>query len=122
MGDYCRRIRTVAGALMAFAAGTGQSSGSAGGGSGTATLLAAFGFAPKRPHAKHAVRFDGSSSHEAGGRIVSWKWSFGDGSRKTSGKRVSHRFKHKGKYWVTLTVTDAKGHKATVRKRITVST
>jgi PKD repeat protein len=60
-----------------------------------------------------------STSHETGGRIVRYRWSFGDHHRG-SGRRVQHVFHRPGRYTVSLTVTDAHGKTATVRRRIIV--
>jgi subtilisin family serine protease len=62
------------------------------------------------PHGKCA--FDGTGSTDDHG-IVSYAWSFGDGSATTSGStsgKVSHTYKSAGTYTVTLTVKDAAGH------------
>jgi hypothetical protein len=82
---------------------------------------AAFSFAPGHPRARHSVSFNATASHEAGGRIVSYRWSFGDGQLKTSrSSRTSHAFKRRGRYVVTLTVVDALGRTARVKKSVTV--
>jgi hypothetical protein len=81
--------------------------------------IAAFSLAPKRLRAHHNVQFNGAASSESGGRIVSYSWSFGDGKRG-SGAKARHAYRRAGHYTVTLTVTDAAGHTATLRKRITV--
>jgi PKD domain len=81
--------------------------------------VAAFSLVPAHPHARHKVRFNGSRSHESGGRIARYRWSFGDGKR-ASGARPSHVFRRAGRYTVTLTVTDAAGRTATIKRRIRV--
>lgn len=55
-----------------------------------------------------AVSFDGSSSTTSNPPIVSYSWSFGDGSKAT-GKSTSHSFKTAGTYYTKLTVKDSKG-------------
>ncbi len=55
--------------------------------------------------AGRAVYFDGSGSSDPDGYIISYSWSFGDGSTK-SGASVSHAFSAAGTYTVTLTVKD----------------
>jgi len=82
--------------------------------------VASFGFAPKHPHAKHGVRFNAGASHETGGRIVAYRWSFGDRSRTASGRVVRHTFKHGGRYTVTLKVIDAGGRVATTKRHVVV--
>lgn len=52
--------------------------------------------------------FDGSFSRDLDGVIVSYAWSFGDGSTG-SGRTVTHAYPAPGTYAVTLTVTDDDG-------------
>lgn len=52
-----------------------------------------------------ACTFDGTISWDPDGSIVSYSWSFGDGTTG-SGATTSHTFKQRGVYNVTLTVTD----------------
>jgi PKD repeat protein len=54
------------------------------------------------------AKLDGSSSTDSDGRVVSWAWTFGDGSTAT-GMTASHTYSALGSYPVTLTVTDDKG-------------
>ncbi|MFQ5812688.1 MAG: PKD domain-containing protein [Anaerolineae bacterium] len=54
------------------------------------------------------IRFTGEKSYDPDGKIVSWQWDFGDGS-KGSGEVVTHVYKEPGDYKVTLTVTDDDG-------------
>ena len=53
------------------------------------------------------ITFDGSQSYDRDGRIISWRWSFGDGT-KGSGEIVKHSYALLGNYTVILTVTDNK--------------
>ncbi len=55
--------------------------------------------------AGRAVYFDGSGSSDPDGDIISYSWSFGDGST-SSGASVSHAYSAAGTYKVTLTVKD----------------
>lgn len=56
-----------------------------------------------------ALTFDGSASQAvAPATIVSWSWSFGDGTTAT-GAVVTHAFPDDGSYQVVLTVTDSNG-------------
>jgi hypothetical protein len=82
-------------------------------------LVAAFSLTPGHPRAGRQLHFNAAASRETGGRIVRYRWSFGDGHRGT-GRRVKHVFRHAGRYIVSLTVTDARGRSATVRRRIAV--
>lgn len=52
-----------------------------------------------------SVKFDASSSVDIDGRIISYDWDFGDGS-KGKGKRVNHTYALAGQYTVKLIVTD----------------
>ena len=54
------------------------------------------------------VDFDGSSSYDPDGTIVSYAWNFGDGAT-ASGATVSHVYPYEGTFTVTLTVTDNQG-------------
>jgi len=54
------------------------------------------------------VHFNASNSTDSDGRIVSYNWTFGDGS-KGSGKTVIHTFQEKGSFTIRLTVTDDDG-------------
>ena len=52
-----------------------------------------------------ACSFNGSSSSDADGNVVSYQWNFGDGG-SSSGVSRSHTFGSSGTYQVTLTVRD----------------
>jgi len=52
--------------------------------------------------------FDGTLSYAPGGEIVSYLWTFGDGSTE-SGPIVDHTYQQDGVYEVRLTVFNAKG-------------
>ena len=56
--------------------------------------------------------FDGSTSSDPDGTIVSWDWDFGDGNQAT-GATPSHAYADPGEYTVTLEVTDNEGLTAT---------
>ncbi len=55
-----------------------------------------------------ATSFDASGSTDSDGSIVSYSWSFGDGSTGT-GARTSHTYAAAGTYLVVLTVEDDRG-------------
>jgi hypothetical protein len=65
------------------------------------------------------IAFDAGKSSESNGRIVSYRWKFGDG-KKGKGRRVTHRYRHKGKYTVRLTVVDSTGHSATTKLKLKI--
>ena len=67
-----------------------------------------------------AVSFDGSSSTTKYPPIVSYTWSFGDGSQAT-GKTTSHSFKTAGTYYTKLTVKDNNGLTSSVTTPIIVT-
>ena len=51
------------------------------------------------------ITFDGSRSYDRDGAIISWLWSYGDGTTAT-GAITTHAYNHTGDYPVSLTVTD----------------
>jgi PKD repeat protein len=55
------------------------------------------------------VSFSGALSSDPDGSVVSYAWSFGDGTPAASGIAVSHTFAAGGSFTVTLVVTDNKG-------------
>lgn len=62
----------------------------------------------KRGCTGHPVHFDASSSVDRDGKIVSYSWDFGDGS-KANGPVLDHTYKKPGIYNAVLTVTDDSG-------------
>jgi len=54
------------------------------------------------------ITFNASSSYDPDGTIVSYFWSFGDGTNAT-GEIVEHAYENDGNYTVTLTATDDDG-------------
>jgi PKD repeat protein len=81
---------------------------------------ASFVYAPSGPLSQFPVTFDGSSSFDLDGSIVSYAWRFGDGSTG-SGPVVQHQFSIGGTYVVSLTVTDDRGLTGTVTQNVTVT-
>lgn len=65
------------------------------------------------------VAFDGRASADADGRVVRWRWDFGDGSF-AEGPRVAHRYATLGKFAATLTVTDDDGFESSATVAVTV--
>jgi hypothetical protein len=77
--------------------------------------------APARALVGHAVRFDGSSSHDPDGDPLRFSWNFGDGIRSTA-RNPMHTYSRAGTFTVRLVVTDVLGARSTpadVRIRIT---
>src|SRR3989337_1351468 len=59
------------------------------------------------------ISFNASASSDSDGSIVSYFWTFGDGTN-ASGVTVDHAYTNVGTYTVTLTVTDNDGATASV--------
>ena len=66
------------------------------------------------------VLFNGSSSYDPNGEIVSYDWDFGDGNTG-SGELVYHKYCEVGEYYVTLTVTDNDGIKIKKTKSVEIT-
>lgn len=81
---------------------------------------AAFKFAPQRPATGETIWFDASDSSSPNGRIVDYRWSFGDGEWSSEGPEVQHMYWSGMTYPVTLTITDEVGQKDTVTHKIEV--
>lgn len=77
-------------------------------GSVNAPPIPAFTFSPSSPLEGTVVQFDASTSRDPDGTIVSYDWSFGDGTT-ASGVRVTKTYLMAGTFHVTLTVTDDRG-------------
>ncbi len=84
------------------------------------TPVPSFTYAPSAPITRMDVTFDASLSTDSDGRIVSYLWNFGDGSR-AEGAVVKHDFKNMGSFVVTLTVTDDRGQSASLSKTVSVA-
>ena len=90
--------------------------------------VATFSYYPPIPLANQTVFFNGGNSYDRDGYIVSWNWSFGDGSFgdgrdgnfSGSGPYVSHVYELFGSYGVRLTVTDNGGLSASTNQTIYV--
>lgn len=75
--------------------------------------------APASGPAPLAVRFDGSASSDPDGTIVSYTWTFGDGTTG-AGRTIDHMYEAEGIYSAELTVTDDAGATAATRTSIVV--
>jgi PKD repeat protein len=82
---------------------------------------AAFVYSPDQPAVGDPIFFDASSSKaDAGHSIVSYAWTFGDGTPAGSGRTISKSYATTGKYTVVLTVTDDLGHTGITPNQVTV--
>ncbi len=75
---------------------------------------------PSTGTAPLSVAFDGSGSTSPNGNLVSWEWSFGDGSTGT-GQMTVHEYSDPGNYAASLTVTDNTGATSTATGTIVVT-
>jgi LEA14-like dessication related protein len=66
------------------------------------------------------VTFDGSTSFDRDGEIVSFSWDLGDGSR-AEGSQVTHRYTTGGVYSIVLTVVDDDGGENSASHQLIVS-
>jgi PKD repeat protein len=80
---------------------------------------AAFAAQPAAPAETDSVSFT-DRSEDPDGRVVAWRWDFGDGASSASA-RPSHRFADGGAYAVTLTATDDDGLQAATAGGVDVS-
>ncbi|MFH1101369.1 MAG: PKD domain-containing protein [Methanobacteriota archaeon] len=58
------------------------------------------------------ITFNGSRSYDPDGTIISWYWTFGDGTHG-NGKNTTHTYLNEGTYHATLTVADNNGDTGT---------
>lgn len=80
--------------------------------------VACFTYTPQYPFVDELVTFNDCST-DAGGTIISWDWTFGDGD-KYSRQDASHVYDEKDCYRVTLMVTDNDGQTSTARDYICI--
>jgi len=71
------------------------------------------------PIAPAEIVFDASHSYDPDGRIESYVWDFGDGTRD-SGVIVTHIFNVEGTFTVRLAITDNKGARSTATVSIVI--
>ncbi len=86
--------------------------------------VADFTFSPQNPYYEETIYFNGSSSSDSDGYIVSYEWDFGDG-KTARGEKASHSYTWEGNeaektYSVTLKVRDDKGSSDVEVKTITI--
>ena len=81
---------------------------------------ASFTCNPPSGGAPLSVSFNASGSYDTDGNIVSYQWSFGDGSSGSEAE-LTHTYQNAGSFVAKLTVTDNQGGRDTSSKTITVS-
>jgi len=84
--------------------------------------VASFTCFPSSGESPLTVSFDASSSHDSDGTIVTYQWTFGDGSGGT-GVTTSHAYTTASNqtYTATLKVTDNEGAQSTKSRTISVT-
>ena len=68
-----------------------------------------------------AVAAQGGASSDSDGTIVSYAWTWGDGSPNSGGVSASHQYARSGIYTISLVVTDNAGATATAATTATIS-
>jgi hypothetical protein len=68
-----------------------------------------------------SVAFDGTGSTDPGGSIVSYVWTFGDGSPQATGATTQHLYQATGTFNASLTVTDSAGLSASASYTVTIA-
>jgi len=81
--------------------------------------VASFTSSPSAPYTSDAVTFNASASYDSDGTIVSYFWTFGDGTNGT-GMVVTHSYVENGNYTVTLRATDNDGATASINATKTI--
>jgi PKD repeat protein len=81
---------------------------------------AAFTSTPPHPAVAQTVSFDGSSSSDPDGSIMSYSWNFGDGTPAATGTTPTHTYSTSGVYTITLKVSDSSGATATTTQQLPV--
>jgi len=81
---------------------------------------ASFSYSPTNPEVGESITFDASGSSDPDGSVVSYEWTFGDGTSAT-GETASHTYSSEGSYSATLTVTDGDGSTDSVTNTIQIT-
>ena len=90
------------------------------GGGGNLPPVAVATAVPQSGAAPLTVDFDATGSNDPDGSIVSWAWTFGDGTSGT-GSTVEHVYTAAGTYTATVTVTDDGGATDTASVLVTAT-
>ena len=87
-----------------------------------------FTYSPKEPLVDEEVTFNATASEDPGGEIVSYRWDFGDGTKKIYVKGVNltaittHSYTTFDEFMVSLNVTDNGDHTTSTYDWVTVYT
>jgi PKD repeat protein len=75
------------------------------------------------PDERENITFNASKSKDIGGKIVAYKWDFGDGNRtdRLSTPEILHSYARGGSYTVSLTVQDNEDATSTSSRNITIN-
>ncbi len=86
------------------------------------TVTARFSSVPAQAAAGQVIAFDASASSSSNGPIVSYQWTFGDGTvtYPAPSQKVHYAYASPNTYQVTLTVTDEAGDTNSVTETLTV--
>lgn len=82
---------------------------------------ASFAVYPSPGVAGQAVAFNGSASTTPAGKLLSYSWSFGDGSAEVVGPQPTHIYASPGTYPVRLTVTNDSGASSSTTQNVSVT-
>ncbi|MCO7223296.1 glycosyl hydrolase family 18 protein [Pleionea sp. CnH1-48] len=74
---------------------------------------------PYQGKVNQSIQFSSSGSGDADGKIVSYRWNFGDGTT-VGQKNAEHRYSAAGNYTASLTVTDNDGRTHTDTAQVTI--
>ena len=75
---------------------------------GNTPPIADIALTPRSGPAPQQVAFDGRGSSDSDGRVIDWRWDFGDGEQAV-GPQVQHTYARPGRYFPTVTVYDDAG-------------
>lgn len=82
--------------------------------------IASFSISPSSPNAKQNMAFDASSSKDVCGKIETYRWEYGDGSRD-EGKIVEHAYSEGGDVKAVLEISDDDGTSASYSMEIKIN-
>ncbi|MCX6092179.1 MAG: PKD domain-containing protein [Candidatus Bipolaricaulota bacterium] len=83
--------------------------------------VAAFSVYPSPAYTGQGIQFGAGASYDPDGEIVSYAWSYGDGT-SGSGRLTTHQYSLQGTYHVVLTVRDNDGGERTATAELRITT